>query len=102
MIKEMLSVIARYAPGLDPSGQTPVGWTSAKLLEYASKYLPGKDTLTSADILASMDKVKNYDVGGMTAPLTFTEGQPAKPFVCWSATTIRKGAWVTASKWTCK
>ncbi|WP_084671170.1 ABC transporter substrate-binding protein [Sporichthya polymorpha] len=101
-VKEMKSVLTRFAPGLDHSGQTAVGWVSAKLVEHASQFFPAKDSLTSADVLASMYRVKNFTAGGMTAPLTYTQGENAKPFVCWASTTIRNGAWATASKWTCK
>lgn len=103
MIAEMNATIAKYAPGLDNFGQSPVGWTSAKLLEYAVQFLPAKDSWTSADIMAAMGKVKNYDVGGMTAPLTFAPGKNPEPFLCWFSTSIRDGKWVAVTaKRTCK
>jgi branched-chain amino acid transport system substrate-binding protein len=82
-IKLMNQVIARYAPGLSPIGSTAQGWTAAQLFAYSSTMWPNTNTITSADILAAMDKVKHYDVQGLTGPLTFVKNKPAPPVVCW-------------------
>jgi branched-chain amino acid transport system substrate-binding protein len=79
----MNQVIGRYAPGLSPIGSTAQGWTAAQLFAYSSTFWPNTNTITSADIMAAMDKVKRYDVGGLTGPLTFIKGKPAPPVVCW-------------------
>ena len=94
-VKQMNDVIAQCAPSLSNVGHAHVGWTSAKLLEYASTFFPANPTITSKDILAAMDKVKNYDVGGMTGPLTFTAGKSAPQVRCYWTMKVSNGKFTT-------
>jgi branched-chain amino acid transport system substrate-binding protein len=94
-IKLMNQVIGKYAPGLSPVGSTAQGWTAAQLFAYSSTFWPNKETITSADITAALDKVKNYDVGGLTGPLTFAKGKPAPPVVCWFNMGLKNGNFYT-------
>jgi branched-chain amino acid transport system substrate-binding protein len=88
------AVMKRYAPGVpaDPSGFT--GWVSAQLFATAMKTL--SDNPTSAEILTAMYRIKHNDLGGITQPLTFTEGQnaPQNP-VCWWTIKIISGKWTS-------
>jgi branched-chain amino acid transport system substrate-binding protein len=75
----MDAALARYAPGVSPVGTPTLGWTAAQLFEASAAYWPDTDTITSADILAAMDQVRNNDLGGLTEPLSFFPGQDAAP-----------------------
>jgi branched-chain amino acid transport system substrate-binding protein len=91
LMKEMHTVMAKYAPGLVESGASASGWVVAKLFESAVQTLP--DPPTSDSILESLWKVKSNDVGGLTAPLTFTKGQPSKVINCIWAPYVKDGHW---------
>lgn len=82
-LDEYQQAMARYAPGIDarhdPGGIT--GWTSGKLLEATGPHL--SDTPTSADLLEGLWGIKDNDLGGLTTPLTFTQGQPTRPKFCY-------------------
>lgn len=76
-----------------PPGLAPVaGWVSGKLLEVVAANLA--EPPTSAQILAGLWKIKNDTLGGLTAPLTFTENQATQPYACGALVTTRNGAWV--------
>lgn len=90
----MNQVLAQYAPGVSAIGQANLGWVAAQLLQYASTFFPAAATITSADILAAMDKVKNYDVGGTTGPLTFTAGHNAPGMQCYWVTQVVNGKFI--------
>ncbi|HEX3899761.1 MAG TPA: ABC transporter substrate-binding protein [Mycobacteriales bacterium] len=79
----MNQVIRQYAPGLSPIGTPVQGWTSAQIFAYSSTFWPDKETITSADITTALDKVRNYDVGGLTGSISYYPGKPAPPVVCW-------------------
>ena len=68
------------------------GWTSGKLLQKAGANLTEP---TSAAILKGLWSIKNDNLGGLTAPLTFAEGQPAKTGACWFAIQIQANKWVS-------
>lgn len=101
-VAEYLDVLARYAPGLEPSADTIAGWTSAKLFEKAAQDLPANPT--SADVLTGLWAIHDDDLGGLTYPLTFTQGNPAPMVECWFTATISNGAWTSpdGGKLTCK
>ncbi|HVW34645.1 MAG TPA: ABC transporter substrate-binding protein [Acidimicrobiia bacterium] len=81
---------ANVPPGLQPAE----GWVSGKLLEVAAANL--EEPPTTAQILAGLWKVRNNTLGGITAPLTFTENQPTKPYACGALVVTRNGAWVAS------
>jgi branched-chain amino acid transport system substrate-binding protein len=72
--------LARYAPGTEPDGSSITGWAAGKLLEAAVSGVAAKarsGSLTTALLLEGLGTIKNEDLGGLTAPLTFTPGQKA-------------------------
>jgi branched-chain amino acid transport system substrate-binding protein len=71
------------AAGLEPSAVTIIGWVSAKLFEAATRDLP--DPPTSQGVLEGLWKIRENDLNGLTAPLTFNRDQkPSKaPFCFW-------------------
>ena len=73
-VAELQSAYRRYAPGLRIGPNSVLGWMSAKLFELAAQKV--SDVPTSQSILEGLWSIKDNDFGGMTMPLTFTEGQP--------------------------
>jgi branched-chain amino acid transport system substrate-binding protein len=69
------------------------GWTSGRLLERAGAKLA--EPPTPEGILDGLWSIKDDDLGGITIPLTFVEGEPAKPISCWFDIAVRDGLWVT-------
>jgi branched-chain amino acid transport system substrate-binding protein len=67
--------LARYAPAQQPDGASVQAWTSGKLLEAAINGVAAKarsGAVTSALVLAALGTVKNNDLGGLVAPITFS------------------------------
>jgi branched-chain amino acid transport system substrate-binding protein len=99
--REYQAALSRYAPTLEESGTTSAAWASGALLREASKALP--DQPTSADFLKGLWQVKNNNLGGLTGPLTFREGQPAPDFTCYFLQSIKGGKFTApiGTKQTC-
>ena len=99
--REYKAALARYAPTLEESGTTSAAWVSGALLREASKALP--DQPTSADFLKGLWQIKNNNLGGVTGPLTFREGQPAPDFTCYFLQSISGGKFTApiGTKQTC-
>lgn len=99
--REYKAALSRYAPTLEESGTTSAAWVSGALLREASKALP--DQPTSADFLKGLWQIKNNNLGGLTGPLTFREGQPAPDFTCYFLQSIAGGKFTApiGTKQTC-
>lgn len=91
--KEFLDAMARYAPSIKPSGSTNVGWVSAKLFEAAAQHV--SEPPTSQSILEGLWSLQGNDLGGLTMPLTFTQGQNAPQQGCFWITQISGGQYVS-------
>ena len=87
----MHSALSKYAPGLAPDVMTASGWTSAKVFELAAKQLP--ETPSSDAILRGLWSIKDDDLGGITSPLTYVEGQSSKRLGCFWTPTVKGGRW---------
>jgi hypothetical protein len=70
-----------------------MGWVSANLLEVAAQNLP--DPVTSQSILKGLWAMKNNDLGGITAPLTFHQGAANPQPMCYWGVQIHNGGWTT-------
>ena len=90
-IKEYQDTLRQFAPDLPFTTSTIEGWAAAKLFELVAKNLP--EPPTSQAILASLWKVKNNDLNGLTLPLTFNEGQTAPEVVCYWPVVVQGGRW---------
>jgi branched-chain amino acid transport system substrate-binding protein len=86
----MNQALGKYAPGVSNVGSPALGWTAAQLFAKSSTYWPDSNTITSADVLAGMDRIKDYDVGGLTGPMTFTARRNAPSVTCWYEVAVRK------------
>ena len=89
---EFQDVIAKYLHTA-PGGAHAYGWVSAKLFERAASAVVGAPS--TKGILHGLWSIKNDDLGGLTAPLTFAEGAPASVPVCWFPMAVTNAKWVT-------
>jgi branched-chain amino acid transport system substrate-binding protein len=96
-VAALLAVMKKYAPSepLGPNGG--IGWVSAQVFQYALRNVTGNPT--SQDVLNGLWSIKNYDVGGMTRPLTFTKNGIYKSEPrCWFPVQIKNKQWVGSPK----
>ncbi|MEY2432561.1 MAG: branched-chain amino acid transport system substrate-binding protein [Acidimicrobiaceae bacterium] len=94
-IARFQSVLAQFAPGLALNMGSIPGWPSAMLFERAAQSV--SEPPTSASLLQALWSIKDDDLGGITAPLTFNEGQNAVPRICFWTLRIHDRAIVDAS-----
>jgi branched-chain amino acid transport system substrate-binding protein len=93
-LSEYRSALKQFAPNLPIAPITLVGWISAKLFQTAAQHLT--EPPTSASLLAGLWSLKGDDLGGLTIPLTFTQGQNAPQTLCWwSVEQIKNGQYAT-------
>ena len=92
-IAEYQSALKQYAPGLVPGPNPTAGWVSAKVFELAAKNMAEQPS--SQGILAGLWSIKNNDLGGMTAPLTFTKDQNAPKVFCYWTVQLVGGHYVS-------
>jgi branched-chain amino acid transport system substrate-binding protein len=93
---EFHAAAAVYGKDLPLSWGTAAGWTAGKLFEKATANLPPNPTRD--DVLRGLWSIKNDDLGGITAPLTFTEDKPATPSFCWFSISIKDQAWTSPDR----
>lgn len=90
---EFHEVIRTYAPDTPLSAHASSGWVAAKLFERVVEL--ADDPTTSAGLLEGLWQIRGEDLGGLTAPLTFTRGQPAKSPRCYFRMELGGAAWIT-------
>jgi branched-chain amino acid transport system substrate-binding protein len=97
-IKEFQAAMGRYQGDAGLNLEHAVGWTGAKLFEKAltAAKLTGA-AVTSADVLRGLWTIKGDTLGGLTGPLTFTQGKPATPVFCFIGMTIQNNRFVNPS-----
>jgi branched-chain amino acid transport system substrate-binding protein len=81
-----------YGSG-DPVVGSSTGWLEGKLFEAAAT--KSSDPSTGAGILDGLWQIKDNDLGGLTAPLTFAKNQNATPNQCWWNVTIKDNKFVS-------
>jgi branched-chain amino acid transport system substrate-binding protein len=79
-ISAFRATLARYAPNAPPSISGAAGWTAAQLFQLGLQHA---SAATPQALLQSLYTIKNNDLGGITAPLTFTANQNATRTVCY-------------------
>ena len=92
-----------YDPNFKIESLAATGWTAAKMFETAIAGFVGADP-KPADVLQGLYALGGNDLGGLTYPLHFTEGQKPPATSCFHLITIRNGAWTSddAGKLQCK
>jgi branched-chain amino acid transport system substrate-binding protein len=83
------AVLRRYLPGTKPWGLHPYGWVAAKLLERGADRLANPPSPRS--VLEGLWSIKDDDLGGLTAPLTFDRQRGGTERACWFVDVIRQG-----------
>ena len=75
--------LQQYVPQLLTNPQYDINemweWAGAQLFAKAAKLAHLTPSSTPADLKAGLYQVKNDTLGGLTPPLTFTQGQPTNP-----------------------
>jgi branched-chain amino acid transport system substrate-binding protein len=79
-IAAMKAALAKFAPGVPPSISATAGWASAQLFQYA---LERADSPDPAGLLKALGTVKNNDLNGLTAPLSFQLGKAPPRTACY-------------------
>jgi branched-chain amino acid transport system substrate-binding protein len=97
-IKQFLDALDKYAPGVRTGDQFSANviypWIAGRLFEAAAKAANIGPTSTPADVKKGLYALKGETLGGLTAPLTYTEGKPTL-LTCYFAIDITGGKYVT-------
>lgn len=92
--KEFFEAGKRYAPDLELTSSTALGWVSGKLVERAIAAAGGLGNPPDREkLLAGLWSLQNESLGGLTAPITFAREKPAPPTKCFFHVRIAKGEW---------
>jgi branched-chain amino acid transport system substrate-binding protein len=95
-VAEFDRVLKAYAPSIVPDGSAIQGWVSARLLEAALR--KATDPTTSAGILAGLYAIHGDDLGGLTYPISFTQGARSNAGnmpPCYWLVKVQRGAFVS-------
>jgi branched-chain amino acid transport system substrate-binding protein len=79
-VAEFRNTLAQYAPGLERDLNSETGWVGAKLFALAARNISGP--ATSQSLLDGLWSIKNNDLNGLTAPLSFSKDQNAATPLC--------------------
>ena len=89
---EFLDAMKQYAPGTFAGASQASGWVAAKLFERAAANMP--EPPTAAAVLQGLWRIKGDTLGGITQPLTFTEGKSTtQDPSCGFDMIVEKGQW---------
>jgi branched-chain amino acid transport system substrate-binding protein len=84
------------APQDKIGNKTAIAWSSAKLVQKALEAgIPEGEAPTTAGLLKGLYSIKDETLGGLTIPLTFTEGQPNELPNCWFPFTMKDETFAT-------
>jgi branched-chain amino acid transport system substrate-binding protein len=85
------------------SPRTSSAWMVGLVYRQAIDNIGAKASVTSADILDGLYRVKNFTGGGLLAGLTYTKDQKARTVNCFWETRVHDGTWVAPNglKTTC-
>jgi branched-chain amino acid transport system substrate-binding protein len=88
---EFQAAMKKYFSGTVEPGHAG-GWASGKMFEKAA--LATATPTLAAGILDGLYSFKGETLGGLTMPLSFNRGQPAKRVECWGQLIINSGKYV--------
>lgn len=80
----------------EATGQAPVAefeasaWVAGLILQTAASKLSASNP-TAAQVVAGLDQIRNDNFGGLTSPLTFTQGQPTPTPTCYYPIVVVQG-----------
>jgi branched-chain amino acid transport system substrate-binding protein len=96
-VAEFTSVMTRYAPGVTVDASAATGWVTAKLFEKVLSRIDAAQP-GPGDILKGLWSIDNDDLGGITNPLTFREGDPHNAVhirSCWWTVRLQAKKWLS-------
>lgn len=97
-VRRYQDTLAKFAPGIVPSAASIMGWVAAQLFAKGAAAVP-RTSLTqpqaSQALLDGLWKIKDDDLGGTTAPLTFKKDQIAAKRLCYWSVQIQNGKYVS-------
>ena len=100
-IAQYLATVHKYYPSqygaLD--AYTTYQWLAAEVLVQAVKNI-GNNPVTRQSLVASLDRLRNFDDGGITKPITYGSGNH-DPLHCLQWIHNTNGHWKTQSSWNC-
>lgn len=94
--EEFHQALDAYGGGMQPGAGIAAGWAAGKLLERAGGGLTQPPA--TASILRGLWTIKDDTLGGLTYPLTFTEGNPAARESCWFNISVKEGSWYSPDR----
>lgn len=108
-IAELHATLKKYAQGQPANMSTVDGWTSIKLFERALQIraaqgpFSGPDgTVSTADVFKGLWSLNGDDLGGLTYPQEYAEGQPPPRVSCGWAIITGSGEFTTDGKMRCQ
>jgi len=91
-LEEYGQAMQQFAKGATRNGFTTFGWMSGKVFEQAAANVSAEPT--PQEILEGLWAMKDETVGGLSAPITFVQGQPAPEPNCAFYAEVKGGKWV--------
>ena len=88
---EYANAMRKYAPNQISNPASASGWAAGKAFGEAVQRVKGP--VTTAKLLAALHSFKNETIGGVTIPLTYSNG-PIVPRPCYFLSVIKSGAYV--------
>lgn len=92
-VQAYVAGLKKFAPNTAPGASSVLGWVAAKVFEKAAQNI-GEQPSSDA-VLRGLWSMKNDDIGGLTQPLSFTEGQNAPQTRCYWVVQADKGKWTS-------
>lgn len=88
--------IVKSFPATEMNAGTSQVWAGIQLFEAAAKAgVPAGGTPTSAEILKGLYSIHSDTLGGVSVPLSFTQGQSTPQGSCWFTYQFQDGKFVT-------
>lgn len=75
-MKRMLDAIGRYAPDQQPDPFFVQGWIQAEVIAEILERADARNDLTRPGIIKALETMRDFDPGGLSAPLSYGLGEP--------------------------
>lgn len=96
-VRAMHDAIRRYAPDLEPTVGSTMGWAAGKLFEAGAAEAGGLGSPPTRErLIDGLYRLRGETNGGVSPPLTFERGTD-KLAACWFIVEFRGGSWKEAN-----
>jgi ABC-type branched-subunit amino acid transport system substrate-binding protein len=75
-MKRLLEAVGRYAPAQQPDPFFVQGWIQAEIVAEILKRADAANDLTRPGIIKALESMREFDPGGLSAPLSYGLGEP--------------------------